>query len=192
MGAFMPALENIADVALDLTGSALSSLAERDARADGGQREIHCSMHVIAIRRQIQGIAMKLDIPARAYRGVSLSIIPDRNERPVYRISLQHADADLAIVLFEAIDDHDVVAVWKSWAQYFALPKLLERRPGEFEGETQYIGATAMGARPQWRRRGGLLAQRKPKLLNRRRAAHAILGAHVSREFAYQAQDASL
>jgi hypothetical protein len=187
----MSGLEDIADIAIELTGSALSSLAERDARADGNRREIHCSMHAISIKRQMQGIAMKIDISARAYRGVSLSIIPDRNERPVYRVCLQHADADLAIVLFEAIDDQDVAAVWKAWAQYFALPKLIERRPGEFEGDTRHIGATVMGAQPQWRRRGGLLAQRKPKLLNRRRAAHAILGAHASGGQSGHAQELS-
>lgn len=166
---------NIADVALRITGAALSSLAERDARADGRQREIFCAPGLITIKRRVHGIPMQIDAPAHQYMGVALSIFEGSDGLPFFRISMPHGDPDLAIVLFEARDDRDVVAVWKAWAQFFALPRILERRPGEIEFCDRRLGATAMGERPRWRRRGGALAKRKPKLLNRRRAAHGLI-----------------
>lgn len=182
-------LENIAEISQRTAGTPLSSLAECDSRADGGHREIFCSPHHVAIKRRVQGIAMQLEVPARSYMGVVLSIFTGRDGLPFYRISMPHPDADLAIVLFEARDDRDILAVWKAWARYFALPKLLERRPGELECETNQIGALAMGLRPLWRRRGGSLAKRKPKLLNRRRNAHVSLKPVVETALAAMAME---
>ena len=171
----MNSAENIAVTAQRISGSALSSLAERDSRADGGLREILCTAQHIAIKRRLHGISMQLEIPARSYIGVVLSLFTGNDGLPFYRISMPHPDPDLAIVLFEARDDRDILAVWKAWAKFFALPKLMERHPGELECEARHIGATIMGSRPLWRRRGGALAKRKPKLLNRRRNAHVVL-----------------
>jgi len=173
----MTELKNIADVAREKTGVCLSSLAERDSRADGQSREVFCTTSQISIRRKMQGIAMQIDTPARQYIGVVLSIFEGRDGLPFFRISLPHPDPDLAIVLFEARDDRDIVAVWNAWSAYFSLPKFLERRPGDLECGVRYIGATQLGVMPLWRRRGSTLAKRKPKLLNRRRAAHALLQA---------------
>lgn len=171
----MSEFEPIELTARRIAGAAVSSLALCDSRADGGQREVLCGVRRIAIRRRVQGIAMQLEISAQAYFGVVLSIFTSRDGAPFYRISMPHADADLAIVLYEAQDNRDIAAVWTAWAKFFSIPKLLESRPGELTAATANIGAITMGARPLWRRRGGSLAQRKPKLLNRRRSAHAIL-----------------
>lgn len=171
----MHQMENIAEVARRITGIAISSLAERDARADGGRREIFYNSGTVGIRRKCGGIAMQLDISVRKYTGIVLTLLTDREGRPLYRISLHHADTDLGIVLYEAQDDQDIVAIWRTWANFFSLPKLLERRPGELECETRWIGATSMGSRPLWRRRGGSLNKRKPTHRIRRRNAHAII-----------------
>lgn len=171
----MSNVENIASVALAITGRALSSLAESDPRADGGAREIHCTRCLVQIRRSVRNIPMQLDLPARAFRGVALSILTSQSGRSFYRVSLVHEDADLSVVLFEAYDDADIVAVWNAWSHYFSLAKLLERQPGAYETAMKFVGATMMGTCPQWRRNGGSLAKRKPKHLTRRRNAHAIL-----------------
>lgn len=181
---------DLADVARRITGASLSSLAECDSRADGQTREIFCTPAHITIRRKMQGIAMQIEAPSRQYIGVVLSIFESRDGLPFFRISMPHADADLAIVLFEARDDRDIVAVWNAWANYFALPKLLERRPGDLECGAPRIGATQMGAMPLWRRRGSTLTKRKPKLLNRRRAAHAFIHADRARKAFMTANEA--
>ena len=188
-GADYPGSENIADAALRLTGMALSSHAEKDRRADGGHRDLHCSQNGIVISRKMQGIAMQLAIPARSYTGVVLSLYTGANGLPFYRISMAHPDPDLAIVLFEARDDRDIIAVWKAWAKYFALPAIVERQSGELIGGELRIGATAMGSRPLWRRRGTSLSKRKPQLLIRRRNAHIALKKFPAASFAMAAQD---
>jgi hypothetical protein len=177
----MKELTNIADVARRITGVALSSLAERDSRADGQCREVFCTRESVIIKRCVQGIAMQIETAARQYMGIVLSIFEGRDGLPFFRISMPHNDPDLAIVLFEARDDRDVIAVWNAWSQYFALPKVFERQPGQLEFGDRRIGSTQLGVMPLWRRRGGALAKRKPKLLNRRRAAHAIVNADRQR-----------
>lgn len=171
----MSNIENIAAVALRITGRALSSVAERDARADGGLREVLCSPRSVIIRRKVSSIPMQLDMDARSYRGVSLAILTAPSGQPFYRIALTHNDASLSLVLFEAHDDSDIIAVWNAWARYFSLPKLLERQSGAYETAMRFVGVTMMGPRPLWRRSGGTLAKRKPRHLTRRRNAHAIL-----------------
>ncbi len=171
----MSELEVIADVAQRITGLVLPQNACRDLRADGLQREIRCGSRHVNITRKVGGIVMRIDVPVQAYFGVLLSIFTGSDGAPFYRISMPHSDPDLALLLFEARDDRDIVAVWKSWANYFGVPKLLEREPGRIESGEMWIGAAKMGSRPLWRRRGGALAKRKPKLLNRRRNAHAVI-----------------
>ena len=172
--AIMTAYENIREVARQITGAPVSPLALSDARADGGSREILCGSRRVLIQRSVKAIPMLLDVAAKSYFGVVLSIFEQSDGGVFFRISMPHSDPALAIVLHEARTDGDVIAIWRAWAKFFALPKLLERTPGQLECAETFVGATMMGRAPLWRRRGGALARRKPRHLTRRRNAHAV------------------
>ena len=176
----MANIEHIAELSRRITGVTLSGLAESDDRADCGRRDIACTRDSIVIRRSVKGIAMQIDIPARGYKGVALSAVMGAESKPAYRISMPHKDPALAIVLYEAFDDRDVIAIWKAWSNYFGLARVVERPSGEIEPCGVYYGPVAMGEQPLWRRRGGSLDARKPTQRSRRRNAHAILKPFVA------------
>ena len=149
------------------------SLNACDARADGSQREVTLARGQILIRRRLNGIDMKVGVPARAYRGVVLSLLQSSSGNAFYRINLWHRDPDLAVTLHEALDDREIVAEWKSWAKYFGLPKFIEREPGQIEGAEQNLGAVALGRGWKIRRRGAALSKRRPRILTRRKTGDA-------------------
>ena len=140
-----------------------------DARAEKGERRVTVVRDLVCIKRRYAGMAMRLNVPASAYRGVALSLLPTRTGGSFYRISLVHADADLTIVLGEALDDREIVADWNRWSQYFAKSRLVERAPGKFEEMEHNCGGIARGeaieprrTRVTRQRRGRFLARRKP------------------------------
>ncbi|MBM3608614.1 MAG: hypothetical protein FJX29_09215 [Alphaproteobacteria bacterium] len=138
-------------------------------RADGARRSLRCDRSSISIARKVRGIQMNLNVPARSYFGVVLSVLADGQGAPFYRISMPHADPDLAICLYESSSDEDIVAIWKAWANYFQLPKLLEREAGELESGEAWLGHVALGAAHKWRRRGSQLRKRRSRMSARRR-----------------------
>lgn len=141
-----------------------------DARARDCERDIELAPERITIRRTINGVAMKVAIPSTAYRGIVLSLLMGATGRTHYRVSLWHTDADLRVSLFDASDDHDVVAEWKRWAAFFNLPKFIEREAGRLEGEEKRVGATAIGPREGLRRRSATLSKRRPRAFLRRKS----------------------
>lgn len=144
-------------------------LRQEDRRADGAVREVRLERRAILISRRFQGIEMQVGVPVSAYRGIVLTLAGDSFGRPFYRLSLQHADADLSVELMQTHADDDIVAEWKYYAAYFSLPKFIERQPGVLEGAERRIGHVALGrARPQ-RRRGATLTARRPRILTRRK-----------------------
>jgi hypothetical protein len=142
------------------------SFRSADARADGATRDVLLERDRILIRRRVDGVKMKLGVPLSAYHGVVLSLLETAAGRTFYRIR----DADLIVVLDEALDDRDVVAEWKLWAKVLAKPKFIERTPGCLLGEEVRMGALALGRGSSLRRRGSSLAKRKPRNIKRRGA----------------------
>ena len=142
----------------------------QDARADGAQREIVLARESVLIRRRVGGIEMKLDVPARAYRGVLLSLDATASGEAVFRLRLLHRDPDLAVTLCEALDDRDIVADWTSWARFFGLPKLVERKRGEIECAEATCGGVWLGRAWKLRRRNATLSKRRPKAAMRRKS----------------------
>jgi len=142
---------------------------QHDARADGGERHVALGSREVLIERSLGGVRMRLRLPTRAYRGVVLSLGEAVSGKVFYRISLWHADPDFTITLEEATDDRDIVAEWKSWAAHFALPKFIERSPGQLEGAETRLGAVAIGAARPSRRRGASISKRRGRLPLRRK-----------------------
>lgn len=179
----MNVAENIALVAQKITGADISPVAERDLRADGARRVLSCDNRRVSISRKLQGISMKIEVPANSYFGIVLSIFAGEDGEPFYRISMPHSDPDFAICLYESRNDEDIVAVWKAWAKFFSLPKLLERTAGELECGEAMMGGVQVGARQKWRRRGASLGKRRSRMSMRRRAGDRTrMGAVSSHE----------
>ena len=145
-----------------------------DARADGGRRQVSFDAGRVLIERSYSGISMRVGIAASSYAGVALALSLDAGGSPKYRILLAHRDADLSVVLHEC-DGEDSVAEWKSWARYFALPRLVERFDGGFDKATNNLGQVELGAANASRRRGAWISRRRPRFLARRRIGNASM-----------------
>ena len=143
---------------------------ERDVRADAGQRKVGLDRNQVLIERSVGGIEMRIGLATSAYKGVVLALESGDLGRDFYRVKLWHPhDQDLTISLFEAFDSADVVAEWKRWAQYFGLPKFIEREAGRLEGEERQIGQVKLGTAAALRRRGATMSKRRPRVLARRK-----------------------
>jgi hypothetical protein len=147
------------------------SLVTGDARADQSARTVSLERRRVLISRRLQGIDMKIGVPMGSYRGVALSLSSDNPA--LWQVTLVHRDADLSVPLASTQDDVDVIADWRSWSKFFTLPALIETEPGRFVAslETRPACATSRSAKP--RRRGRLLANRRPRFLVRRKPGHA-------------------
>ena len=132
-----------------------------DARADDCRRKVMISRDRVTIDRSYRGIAMRLSVPVRAYRGVCVALKPVRNGGFLYQIRLDHRDADLSVPLAEAPDDADIWADWRAWAQFFALPALIERNEGlAVWGRYPGVSQPASVRRRVKRRRAPFMARR--------------------------------
>ncbi len=114
---------------------------------------------------------MTLSKPVSDFRGVALCLHLSATGQTCFRVVLWHNDRELSVTLFEALDDHDVVAEWKQWASYFHLPKFVEREAGMLEGAEKHLGGLVLGRRTRLRRRGAAVSRRRPKAPLRRKAA---------------------
>ena len=132
-----------------------------DERADGGVRHIRMSPRGIAIQRQVNGIKMHVMVPIHGYEGVVLTC----DEQRLCRIALVHQDEDLTIELYQAAESPAVLAIWRSWADFFAKPALYHAPP-----VTSSEPSNIAWAPP--RRRGLRLDERRPRFLKRRRCGH--------------------
>ena len=116
-------------------------------------------------------IAHPLDDDARDWRGVVLALDETASGRAAYRIKLWGNEAVLEAI-FETFDGREAIREWTARADQLGLPKYIERAPGVIEGAEVRL-AQAMAGFPAWRRRGALLANRRPAILSRREAMAA-------------------
>ena len=139
---------------------AARALVQADPRADDRRRRVEISREGVVIQRRVAAVAMRLALPASAFRGVGLAVA-EREGRIVYEIRLLHRDADLDAPLARFGDEREATAEWRLWARWFALPALVEREEGRF------VDADARGPAP--RRRGRLLRERRTRFALRRK-----------------------
>ena len=147
---------------------AIETIFARDSRADGGQRQISIAADAIAIDRRVAGVRMRLALPIRAFRGVSLALV-ENARGSFYRVALDHRDPDLAVTLAEAKSEREIAEEWKAWAQFFHLPRLTlgpDQKPVVLDSS---LGALALGA-VQPRKRGWPLQRRRSKISAARKA----------------------
>ncbi|HMK90082.1 MAG TPA: DUF6101 family protein [Methylocystis sp.] len=145
-------------------------LAQRDARAEGGVRQVRVSPRGVVILRRFLGISMRILAPVETYRGVALAVDTAPNGGLSYRLSLAHQDADLEVVLVETADSRAVAADWTYWADYLNLPRLADEN---------FSGDGRRGVAVFERRRNATIAKRRPRSCARRKPGEPARAATV-------------
>lgn len=141
---------------------AVARIVAADPRADGGQRQIFIAADEIAIDRRVAGVRMRLALPIRAFRGVSLALLQGARGS-FYRVALDHSDPDLRVTLAESPNESDIAPEWRAWAQFFQLPRLTVSPGGNLVLLDRRLGALALGA-VQPRKRGWPLKHRRSRI----------------------------
>jgi len=145
----------------------------RDARAEGGKRRILMSPSGVTIERNIQGIAMRVGIPATAYLGVALSLTGEANQDPTYKVRLAHADHELDIEL-SVSDSPSALEEWSYWSAYFSRPQLIESHDGSLQPLLSTMDAQDAPCVVYARRYGSSVKHRRPRFLMRRSRGKAL------------------
>lgn len=140
-------------------------LIAADPRADSGSREIRITAQSIAIDRCVGGVRMRLNTPAKNFRGVALALL-DGETGFFYRVALVHADPELDIVLAETDSEREIARAWRDWARFFGLPRFARGDSCEVLVERP-LGALS-ASRVQPRRRGWPLRHRRSTMSARR------------------------
>jgi len=141
-----------------------------DAVADEQVRHVELHRERVILRRAVQGMRIALNVPVKAFRGVSIRLTSETAERAAgVAVYLEHVDPALSIELYAADNSDDIVAEWQSWAQVLALPQLVAGSDGGFHEPFPQIGAVRCKAPTQRRRRRSAVAHRRPRFLARRR-----------------------
>ncbi len=134
------------------------------------ERRVEIGSEWITIRRDICGIAARVNVPTQSYRGITLRAA--RDGLP-FELALTHVDASLEVVIARTEDDSDLIALWRHYGRSLGLPLLAEDSRGRLQ---------AMEARgddgPFPRRHGSPLKNRRPRFLARRKVG--IAGRAVS------------
>jgi len=158
------------------------SFKNHDASADGGERAVTLETDRVVLARRISDVAMRINLPLTAYRGVAIRLLQGETEfEDRVSVVLSHADTGLEVILFEADDDTDVIAEWRKWGSTLGLPLLMEGMDGNTVCAETKLGDVQVG-RPRPRRRHSLLSGRRPRFLGRRRTAKLPLVPFVHRD----------
>jgi len=145
-----------------------------DAFADGGARTVTLDADRIVMARRISDVAMKINLPLTAYRGVAIRLLPDAEGQEHIAVVLSHTDPGLEVALYEADDDSEVIAEWRKWGSTLGLPLLMEGVDGHMIAAEEKLGEVEV-SRPRPRRARSFLKSRRPRFLTRRRAGKPSL-----------------
>ena len=154
-----------------------------DAVADERVRHVELHRERVILRRAVQGMRIALNVPVKAFRGVSIRLTAETAERAAgVAVYLEHIDPALSIELYAAENADDIVAEWQSWASVLGLPQLVAGSDGAFHEPFPQIGAVRCKPVAPRRRRRSALAARRPRFLTRRRAGVARVVPLVHRD----------
>ena len=154
-----------------------------DAVADEQVRHVELHRERVILRRAVQGMRIALNVPVKAFRGVSIRLTAETAERPAgVAVYLEHIDPALSIELYAAENSDDIVAEWQSWSRVLGLPQLVAGSDGGFHEPFPQIGAVRCKPPAQRRRRRSALARRRPRFLVRRRPGVSRIVALVHRD----------
>src|SRR4051794_17702589 len=135
-----------------------------DAVADERVRHVELHRERVILRRAVQGMRIALNVPVKAFRGVSIRLIPEASEQPAgVAVYLEHIDPALSIELYAAENSDDIVAEWQQWSQVLGLPRLVAGSDGALSSPFPQLGAVACKEPSPRRRRRSALAKRRPR-----------------------------
>lgn len=157
------------------TNDEIAACVADDARADGGRRMVLLDPRYVTIKRRLQGMKMHLSVPIENYLGVAIAS-EKRLDGILYRVILAHRDPELCVTLSETGDRRKLRESWRCWAAFFAMPRLIEKAPGEWETDAAPHPCVKARGAPSPRRRKALSKRRL-----RRTASKASSGAPVHR-----------
>jgi uncharacterized protein DUF6101 len=141
-----------------------------DAVADERMRHVELHRERVILRRAVQGMRIALNVPVKAFRGVSIRLVPEQDGEPGgVAVYLEHIDPALSIELYSAPNSDDVVAEWQLWSRVLGVPCLVAGSDGALSEPFPRLGAVQFKGSAQRRRRRSSLAKRRPRFLTRRR-----------------------
>ncbi len=148
-----------------------------DAAADERVRHVELHSERVILRRAVQGMRIALNVPVKAFRGVSIRLVPEQDDQPGgVAVYLEHIDPALSIELYSAENSDDVVAEWQLWSRVLGVPPLVAGQDGALTEPFPRLGAVRHKAPTQRRRRRSPVARRRPRFLARRRpGVHRIM-----------------
>jgi len=141
-----------------------------DAVADERTRHVELHRERVILRRAVQGMRIALNVPVKAFRGVSIRLLAEQDGEPAgVAVYLEHIDPALSIELYSAESSDDVIAEWQLWSRVLGVPCLVAGSDGALSEPFPRLGAVQFKAPAQRRRRRSSLAKRRPRFLTRRR-----------------------
>ncbi len=137
-----------------------------DATADGRVRDIELHRERVVLRRSLSGMRMALNMPVKAFDGISLQLVPgEGGEADMLAIVLEHSDPSLTLPLYLTSRPDEALAEWRAWSEVLGVPLLLANSvPGS---ATKLHHLHIERPRPR-RRRRSTLKKRRPSILMRR------------------------
>ena len=136
-----------------------------DAAADGRVRDIELHRERVVLRRSLSGMRMALNMPVKAFDGISLELLPGEGGEPdMLAIVLEHSDPSLTLPLYLTPRPDEALAEWRAWSEVLGMPLLLAK---SVAGSAQLEHLRIERPRPR-RRRRSILKKRRPSILMRR------------------------
>lgn len=136
-----------------------------DATADGRVRDIELHRERVVLRRSLSGMRMALNMPVKAFDGISLELLLGEGGEPdMLAIVLEHSDPSLTLPLYLTPRPDEALAEWRAWSQVLGMPLLLAN---SVAGSAQLEHLRIERPRPR-RRRRSILKKRRPSILMRR------------------------
>jgi len=142
----------------------------RDGGADGQVRNIELDRERVVLRRAVRGIPMKVGVPIREFRGVTLRTLPPEGDEPAaVAVMLEHRDGALSVPLFVAGEGDEALAEWKSWSRVLGVPLLVDDGDGAVREPFHRLGQLNIGPVSSRKKRRAAVRWRRPSILMRRR-----------------------
>lgn len=107
--------------------------------------------------------------PVSTYRGVAVRV-EHSADAPVFRLTLEHEDASLTVLLASGTEIAEVANEWQAWGKALSLPLIAVEPDGTIQAELNTMGVV-LAERPSPRRRGSPLVGRRSRFARMRRAA---------------------
>jgi len=125
----------------------------------------------IVIRRVFTGVALRMVLPARQWRGIALRLAG--GEAQGLALDLAHDNPDFTFRLGHFHDDREAARAWRRWTAFFNLPPLV----ADGDGALVQVDWRSGGLVANQRRRRALAGNRRSNFAARRMTGGAAPGA---------------